>query len=189
MGWRGSGAEGRVGSGERRCRSARRPRTPILDRSCRQPSLFEVPATSVSQPFRYTVHNRYSRDVRIFRLGFSDSREMYICSENIPRRVDSPAGWEGQHIFLHESEYMQIFWNPLSLEAEIPPGDSRSGFDVEMPERSGETRKLFNSSGREVEPIDMKRAPFQVIFADGKCTWGHARETRTGDPDPSQGSM
>ncbi len=136
--------------------------------------------------FCYTLHNRHSSAARLFLLGRGEEREMGSQQENIPRRVDSPAGWEGLHIFLHESEYMQIFWRALSPEYDIAPGTSRGGFDLEMPERR-ETPEppLFDASGREAVPLDMERAPFQVRFSGGKCVWGRTRPPRAGESGPS----
>ncbi len=135
--------------------------------------------------FCYTLYNRHSSVARRFELGIGETREMGSQQENIPRRVDSPVGWEGRHIFLHESVYMQIVWRALSPEYRIAPGTARSGFDLEMPERHEKPKPLFDVSGREAVPLDMEKAPFQVVFEYGKCVWGRTRLPRAGESPPS----
>ena len=134
--------------------------------------------------FRYTVHNRHVRSLRIFILGRNERTEMQIMPENIPQRVHSPAGWEGQYIFLHESEYMQIFWLASAREHWLASGSSLSGFDLVMPERRAERPELFTASGEKSTPLDMTRAPFHVLFEGGKCVWGRVREQRSEDSTP-----
>lgn len=87
----------------------------IAKTECDGPTKFvkiTVKVVTTSPPtYIYTVTNLYQSSIVNITLGSSDHKDMRIMPDNIPKVVESPKGWEGEHVFVHESEYMHIFWN------------------------------------------------------------------------------
>lgn len=67
--------------------------------------------------------------------------------DNIPSAIESPTGWEGQHVFFEESEYMQIFWWLKDARFAIAPGTSLTGFKLVMPHPVKREKPLYFSDG------------------------------------------
>lgn len=74
----------------------------------------------------------------------------------VPTAMESPAGWEGYHVFREESPYLHVRWSILDHAFVISHGGSLDGFIVHMP-----------------QSYDlMKRASFSTIHYGGIVTSG-----------------
>lgn len=132
-----------------------------------------VKQIAISPPtYVYTITNLYQSPIVDFILGRGDQREMLITPDNIPTAVESPQGWDGQYIFVEESEYMHIFWLAKDKQFVIAPNTSLSGFKLVMPKPMERKVPLYGPSGEIDAPLDMKKAPFDVRFNDSTCVWG-----------------
>lgn len=95
--------------------------------------------------------------------------------DNIPSAIESPTGWEGQHVFFEESEYMQIFWWLKDARFAIAPGTSLTGFKLVMPHPVKREKPLYFSDGTLAIPVDMGKMPAKVRFKDGACAWADVK--------------
>lgn len=137
--------------------------------------LVKVSVQEISpRTYIYTVSNLYTVPIRYFELGVSDSQEMEIRDDNIPSEINAPQGWSGNYNFFDESEYMHISWSVKDSQQAILPNAVLGGFKVVIPPLLQTKEPLYGASGKLSKPLDMKSAPYHIMFKDGKCVWGRA---------------
>ncbi len=127
--------------------------------------------------YAYIVKNLHKSPIAIvaISLGDSDHEEMYSIQDNVPKTFVSPEDWEGGTAFTDESVVMRIYWK-TNKTALLAPGQSLGGFKVEMPQPVKKKGETYNLYGTLVKALDMKKAPFNVFFEDGRCVWGRVKE-------------
>lgn len=135
-------------------------------------------ATESPPAYFFVVNNLHKSSISIFAIGDSDHEEMQTIPDNIPKIFTSPKGWEGGTAFKDESMFMQIFWKTRNPASMVPPGQSLSGFNLEMPQPPEKKVPLFHLDGTPMKRLDMKKAPFRVYAEDGTCLWGRVREEK-----------
>lgn len=102
----------------------------------------------------YNVANLCTKPITKLKIGYNrykkgSEEELSMA----PLAIESPVGWEGNPIFLEESNYLHISWKTIDPEDLISPGAFLDGFIVHMP-----------------QSYDlMKQATFTVLYNDG--TW------------------
>ena len=123
--------------------------------------------------FSYTVTNSYNYSISMIKLGAVKSNHLKIpsSSDNIPTSIKVPKGWEGRYIFEHERPYLRILIKSSESDVEIKPNTSLGGFIIEMP-KPVKRVPLYDSEGKLVTKVDMKKIYFWVRFSDLSGEWG-----------------
>lgn len=91
-----------------------------------------VEHTEGSSVYKYTVVNNHSHEIRRFTLGAGIGREVSSDPKNSPSEVRAPQGWSGKRIHTYEGPYMVYFWKSTVKQFRIQPGQTMSGFELEM---------------------------------------------------------
>lgn len=159
-----------------------------LDPPCVEGLATVTVKTETSGGFHYTIHNQHTHPARIFIIGRAQRDEMLSIDENIPLSVASPEGWKGSAFPLHESLYMQVFWDANTRKHAVPGGQELAGFSVVMPPQEKQKKLLLGPDGQPSVPLDMARAPFQIHFTDGTCTWGRVEQDQFEGSTPPENS-
>ncbi len=126
-----------------------------------------------TRTFRYTLGNLHTASISGFLLGTGEKGSaMQIVPANQPEEILAPPGWKGSQVFEEEGVRMHLLWQAGSRDRELAPGKTLEGLTVRMPENRASAKPLYDPRGDLVVPLDMKTAPFVVLFSDGSCAWG-----------------
>ena len=82
------------------------------------------------------------------------------AQETVPTSVGSPRGWKGRHTFGYETPFLKYFWEAEDPEARIQPGQTLTGFTVQLPKpRREDPKDLWGN------PVvtDLTAVPFSVV--------------------------
>jgi hypothetical protein len=120
--------------------------------------------------YSFTVENGNKARIRLVILGDSDHNEMQMIPENSPAEIQSPKGWTGE-VATQPGIYMHVIWASKQASYDLLPGSKLADFVVILPRTAPRSVPLYSPDGIALQPLEMKTAPFQVYFADGKCSW------------------
>lgn len=107
--------------------------------------------------FNLSLQNNSDLPIRLFLLGSGEFRSWQAEPGSEPEAITSPPGWQGRLAFEHEGTHMTIVWNALEATSYIFPGNYAAGFGFTLRWSAEQPQTL----------------PFQVMFSDGTCIWGH----------------
>ena len=123
--------------------------------------------------YSFRVTNNGTRSVGIVVLGEDAERRLRIAPETVPTSIGSPTGWEGIHVFgqdprrqkVHSPTLITYLWTAKKPEARIQPGQSLSGFSVQLPPGSENTKSADGSGAG----FDISNLPFLVHPYGARC--------------------
>ncbi len=123
--------------------------------------------------YSFRVTNNGTRSLGIVVLGEGAERRLPIAPETVPTSIGSPAGWEGIHVFgqdprrpkVHSPTLITYLWTAKKPEARVQPGQSLSGFSVQLPPESENTKSADGSGAG----FDIASLPFSVHPYGARC--------------------
>ena len=119
------------------------------------------------------VTNNGTKPIYLVSLGGGEDTFIEVSFEAVPTNVGSPGGWNGEHVFGHDPQrpeahsptLISYLWDTEDPKARIQPGQSLSGFSVQLP---APRKDLPDEERRPAHP-DLTDAPFQVYAYGARC--------------------
>lgn len=122
--------------------------------------------------YSFMVTNNATRPIHSFSLGWGDDTFIEASFESVPTSIGSPRGWEGMHVFgqdprepeAHSPSLVSYLWHPEDPESRIQPGQSLSGFSVQLP-----APRTNHPPGRPPPYPDLTDVPFTADLVGARC--------------------
>ena len=123
--------------------------------------------------YTFMVTNNGTKPIYLVSLGGGEDTFIEVSFEAVPTNVGSPGGWNGMHVFgqdprrpeAHSPSLISYLWNTEDPKARIQPGQSLSGFFLQLPA----PRK--DPPGNKRRPVypDLSDVSFQVYAYGARC--------------------
>ncbi|MYE22815.1 MAG: hypothetical protein F4Y01_02545 [Gammaproteobacteria bacterium] len=111
--------------------------------------------------FSFMVTNHGTLPIRMISIGSNGDRSVLaIAPETEPTSLGSPKGWKGTRTFGYETPFLKYFWEAEDPNARIQPGESLTGFSVQLPEPQREDPR--DTRGQPVL-TDLTAVPFRAV--------------------------
>ena len=118
--------------------------------------------------YSFMVINNGTTPITHVVLGRGDDPVLEVSFDTVPVSIGSPSGWRGRDLVGHESVWLSYQWEPEDRKAWILPGQTLSGFSLQLPVPRGDVR---DGEGRPV-PLDLTDVPFSVLRYAGRTVVG-----------------
>lgn len=90
---------------------------------------------------------------------------------NLPTSMRSPDAWSGLRVIGDESPFVTYLWRASDPSKGVRPGESLTGFAVELPPPPAAGQRQFFENTQVVQPT-FANLPFAATGTDGGCYWG-----------------
>ena len=122
--------------------------------------------------FAYSLTNKANLSIANLKIGDGSKMELRPFPGQDVEVTESPKGWSGRFGNKHESIYGDIFWYTNKKENFVQPGNTLSGFKINVTGKYGKADGSIGNDGLPLNPVDFANLPFAVDFYRGGCVWG-----------------